>query len=565
MERRLTAILCADVVGYSALMGADEAMALATIKRLRDKLFEPEVNRFHGHVVKRIGDGWVVEFASVVDAVDCAISFQQKMGSSNDAQLRIGIHIGDIVCEDGEIYGDGINIAARLESIGAPGCVLISDDVRRQILGKTDAVFHDNGEMALKNIAAPARVWSWPNPLERPKQADGRSARKPSVHVAKFEARGNGAEDFAEAVRDDLSTSFARQTALAMIADETKVDYIVSGAVRAFAGRWRITAQLTDRANDVLVWSERYEDDKEDLFELQDHCVFQITGAVRSRITLHRARQAADLPQQELSVEELLNLAMLQHYEPTRESSGRAVAVLKTVLQRDPNNWMAMAMLCFNLVAKEHLFGWRESNAADVERARDLAEYAQRLNPDSDSVRIAHGFFLLFEMRDHDAARIEAEHALFLSPNYYSAHWLLGLVECTGGAVEKGKRHALLAANSNPSDPLRWRSLFGAGIAHLVDGEHRLAADWFLHASRAAPELPQNMAGLAVSFQLAGDTGRAASATASLMRLAPDFNLQEFCPWPFRDAENRQQVADALAAAGAPLDPPSAMPEKEGS
>jgi len=197
--------------------------------------------------------------------------------------------------------------------------------------------------------------------------------------------------------------------------------------------------------------------------------------------------------------------------------------------------------------------------------ARELAEYAHRLNPDSDSARIAHGFLLLFGMKNHSAARIEIEHALFLSPNYYSAHWLLGLIECTGGAIEKGKRHALHAANSNPSDPLLFRSLFGAGIAHLADGEYGPASDWFLRASRTAPNLPQNMAGLAVSLQLKGNTEKAASAMASLIKIAPDFNVKEFCPWPFRNEDDRQQFRDALVAAGAPLNPPSTALEGETS
>lgn len=565
MKRRLTAILCADVVGYSALMGADEAQALDTIRRLRQELFEPEVRRFHGHVAKRLGDGWVVEFASVVDAVDCAVTFQHRMGNSNDAQLRIGIHIGDVVYEDGEIYGDGVNIAARLEANGAPGCVSISDDAKRQISGKTAVVFHDNGKMMLKNIAEPVRVWSWPNPLEGSKQSADRTGQKPSVYITKFEARGHNADDLAEAVRDDLATAFARQTALTVIADENKADYVVSGAVRASTGRWRITAQLTDRANEVLVWSERYEDAKDDLFELQDHCVFQITGAVRSRITLHQARRAADLPQKDMTVEELLNQAMLHHCEPTPKSWGKAVPVLEAVLKRDPENWMAMAMLCFNIIAKEHIFGWRESSVADVQRALELAKYAHRLNPDSDAARIAHGYVLLFGMRNHNAARIEAEHALFLSPNYYSAHWLLGLIECTGGAIEKGKQHALHAANSNPSDPLLFRSLFGAGIAHLAGGENSAAAEWFLRASRAAPNLTQNMVGLSVSLQLAGDTEEAASAMGSLITIAPDFNLKEFCPWPFRNADDRQYFRDALVAAGAPLNSPTTTSDGKNS
>jgi len=157
MERRLAAILAADVVGYSTMMGTDEARALASIKLLREELFEPEVARWRGVVVKRLGDGWLVEFPSVNDAVGCAVAVQNRMAEVQDVELRIGVHIGDIVHEGDDIYGDGVNIAARLEAAGASGHVLISDDVRRQIAGRVDVTFHEIGPVALKNIAEPVR------------------------------------------------------------------------------------------------------------------------------------------------------------------------------------------------------------------------------------------------------------------------------------------------------------------------------------------------------------------------------------------------------------------------
>ncbi|MGI9568550.1 MAG: adenylate/guanylate cyclase domain-containing protein, partial [Desulfobulbia bacterium] len=167
MERRLAAVLAADVVGYSSLMGADEKRALSIIRRLREELFEPIVLNWRGLVVKRLGDGWLVEFPSVVDAVNCAVSVQSQLVEVSDIELRIGVHIGDIVHEEGDIYGDGVNIAARLEAKSIPGHVLVSDDVFRQISGLVDAKFHDVGPLDLKNIAVPVHAWSWPNAIEK--------------------------------------------------------------------------------------------------------------------------------------------------------------------------------------------------------------------------------------------------------------------------------------------------------------------------------------------------------------------------------------------------------------
>jgi adenylate cyclase len=562
VERRLTTILAADVVGYSRLMAADEAATLTSLKAVRRELIEPKTAEHHGRVVKLMGDGTLMEFGSVVDAVRFAVDLQQEMAARNDKvpedrqiTFRIGINIGDIIVEGDDIYGDGVNVAARLEAAGAPGHVVISDDARRQVAGRVDAEFHDNGPVTFKNIAEPVRIWSWPRALADVAEAPS-AGQKPGVHVALFEARGADAAELAEAVRDDLATTFARQTGLTLIADKKKADYIVGGAIRASGGRWRITAQLTDRASDFRVWSERYDDTGDDLFELQDHCVFQIAGAVRTRIPIHEAEKSADRPLEDMTVEELLNHAMGHHFKPTRKSWDRAVPLLEMALNRDSDNWMAMTMLSFNIMAREHLFGWRESTTTDIRRARALVERAQRLNPNSDSVRVVQAALLLFEMRDHGAARIEAEHALFLNPNYYSALWILALIECTDGATEKGKRLALQAADSNPGDPLIYRSLRGAGVAHAVAGEYGAAADWFLRADRAAPDLPQNLIGLAACRQLGGDAAGARAAMAALLDLAPDFNLGELNPWPLRDPDDWTPFRDALVAAGAQLQPP---------
>jgi adenylate cyclase len=306
MQRRLAAVLAADIVGYSALMGADEAAALAALRLLREELFEPEVARRGGEVVKRMGDGWLVEFASVVDAVDCAVAVQEAV-AGRDFALRIGVHLGDIVHAEGDIYGDGVNIAARLEARGAPGHVLISNDARRQIAGKTGAEFHDNGPVALKNIAEPMRVWSWPAPLPGLAKPSRRSGRKPCVHVAALESRGTGADDLAEGLRDELVTAFSRQTGLTLTTEPERADYVLNGAVRASGGRFRISAHLSDRESGGSVWSERYEEAGDDVFAIQDHCVARIAGAVRIRMPGLLTAKSAEVPIDSMSVEDLLN------------------------------------------------------------------------------------------------------------------------------------------------------------------------------------------------------------------------------------------------------------------
>jgi adenylate cyclase len=560
MERRLAAILAADVVGYSTMMGTDEARALASIKLLREELFEPEVARWRGVVVKRLGDGWLVEFPSVNDAVGCAVAVQNQMAEVQDVELRIGVHIGDIVHEDDDIYGDGVNIAARLEAAGAPGHVLISDDVRRQITGRVDVTFHEIGPVVLKNIAEPVRLWSWPDALVNLAITSG-TRRKPGIHVAQFEARSAEAMELAEAVHDDLATAFARQSGVNMITDAETADYIVAGAIRGTGDRWRISANLTDRVNDQTVWSERFDETGGDLFDIQDRCVTRIAGAVRIRLPSLLADKMAEKPLQSMSVEELLNHAQNRNFTPTRTSWDHGVVALKLVLQRDSDNWMAMTMLCWSTLARSRIFGWRQTTKADSAKACSLIERAQVIKPNSEVVRMVHGALLLYVMRDHRAARIEAEESLRLNPDYYHAINLMSQIELFTGNLENATALALRSVDCDPGYPYLHLYQRGAGYVYAVSGKYADAVDSFQRADRAAAGLPQNLIGIAASSQLNGDIEGAQRAMASLLGLAPDFNLAECDPWPFPDPAEWTPFQNALSTGGAPLQPPLRMEE----
>ena len=564
MERRLAAILAADVVGYSALMGADEARALAVIRLLREDLFEPEVARWRGAVVKRLGDGWLVEFPSAVDAVRCALAVQDRMAEVDDVELRIGVHIGDIVHDGDDIYGDGVNIAARLEAAGAAGHVLISDDVRRQISGRVDAAFHEIGPVALKNIAEPVRVWSWPEALTD-LAITSDAGRKPGIHVAQFEARGAEAEELAEAVRDDLATAFARQSGIDVITDAEAADYIVAGAIRGAGDRWRISAGLTDRVKDQTVWSDRFDETGGDPFDIQDRCVTRIAGAVRIRLPSLLAGKLAEKPLQSMTAEELLNHAMTCNFTPTVTSWDQADSALHLVLQRDPDNWMAMAMLCWNMLARSLILGWRQMGAADAAVARGLIERAQILKPNSEVVRMAQGALLLYVEREHGAARIEAEESLRLNPDFYHAINLMSQIELFTGDPDKATELALRCVDCDPGYPYLHLYQRGAGYVSAVSGNYADAIDRFQRADRAAAGLPQNLIGLAASAQLSGDIAGAQRAMASLLELAPDFNLAECDPWPFSDLGKWEPFRDALVASGAPHQPPGPKAEERTS
>jgi adenylate cyclase len=545
-------------------MGADEARALAVIRLLREDLFEPEVARWRGAVVKRLGDGWLVEFPSAVDAVECALAVQDRMADVVEVEVRIGVHIGDIVHDGDDIYGDGVNIAARLEAAGAAGHVLISDDVRRQISGRVDAAFHEIGPVALKNIAEPVRVWSWPEALTD-LAITSDAGRKPGIHVAQFEARGAEAEELAEAVRDDLATAFARQSGIDVITDAEAADYIVAGAIRGAGDRWRISARLTDRANDRTEWSDRFDESGGDPFDIQDRCVTRIAGAVRIRLPSLLADKLAEKPLQSMTAEELLNHAMTCNFTPTVTSWDQADSALQLVLQRDPDNWMAMAMLCWNMLARSLILGWRQMGAADAAVARGLIERAQILKPNSEVVRMAQGALLLYVEREHGAARIEAEESLRLNPDFYHAINLMSQIELFTGDPDKATELALRCVDCDPGYPYLHLYQRGAGYVSAVSGNYADAIDRFQRADRAAAGLPQNLIGLAASAQLSGDIAGAQRAMASLLELAPDFNLAECDPWPFSDLGKWEPFRDALVASGAPHQPPGPKAEERTS
>ena len=552
MERRLAAILAADVVGYSAMMGENETRALDSIRRLREELFEPEVHRRRGVVVKRMGDGWLVEFASVVDAVECAVAVQEAL-EAEAFSLRIGVHIGDIVHADGDIYGDGVNVAARLEALGQPGFITISNDVRRLVAGSIETTFHDNGKVKLKNIGEPVQIWSWPEVIVNTGVMPVVSSAKPAIYVARFDARGGDAEEMAEALQDELRTAFARQTGVALISDAARAEYVLGGSVRGKGVRWRISADLTDATSDEGVWSERYDEKDDDVFGIQDRCVTRITGAVRIRLPSLLVAKLSARPLETLNVEELLNLAMNNHFTPTAESWERSVPALQMVLEQDPENWMAMTMLCFNRIATGRIFGWQGVSGSDDALARLMIERAKEIKPYNEVVRTVHGGFFLYLGGDHRAARIEAEEALKLNPNFYHSINLMSQVELFDGHVERAREWASEAIECDPAYPYLHLYQRDAGQVELAAGDYDTALDLYERADHAAPNLPPNLIGICAGRQLSGDGDGARDAMEALLGTVPGFNLADLRSWPFRDPSRWEPIKEALMAAGAPL------------
>jgi adenylate cyclase len=339
MERRLAAILAADVVGYSRLMEADEVGTFAKLKQLRVTLVIPMLARHGGRLVKLTGDGFLAEFASAAQAINFATELQDDLTRREAATpetqrivLRIGINQGDVILEDGDLYGDGVNVAARLEGMAEPGGVLISQSVQEGAAASVQQTFFDNGERKFKNIARPIRVWSWPKRL-----SSLRAEGKPRVFLAPFVGRSDVEQHAADAFGHELQSCLARLTGLELSANRAKAHYVLEGAIHIGEGRHRIFARLLSVEEEKQIWSERYDERCDNLLDLLDRCAPKVAMSVRRRVAADDAARLANRPLDELSVEELLALAGVSFFTPTKDGWRGGGIISEQILELQPS------------------------------------------------------------------------------------------------------------------------------------------------------------------------------------------------------------------------------------
>ena len=554
MERRLAVILAADVVGYSRLMEADEEGTLAQIRSHREELVNPTIAEHHGRLVKLVGDGVLVEFSSAADAVRCAISLQEAMASRiaavpehQRAVLRIGVNMGDIIFEDGDIYGDGVNVAARLEGMADPGGVLISQSVRDIVAPLIDVPFFDNGERKFKNISRAIRVWSWPRRL-----AALRSEGKPRVFVAAFEGRSEEEVQVAADLSEELRAHLARLTGLEITSKRENAHYAVEGGLRAAGGRYRVFARLTAMDGHRQIWSDRYDEDTNDPFELLDRCAPRMAMSVRRRVAADDAARLASRPRDELSLEDLLALAGVSFFTPSKAGWRGGGEIAEQALELQPKNFMGLAMAASGLGTAEFLYGWRKPDDNVIDLAFRRIEEALRLNSRSDMLHVAHALLLLFARRRYRESAAASRRALEFNSEYNMALWSLGAVQVFEGEPDAGAASAMRAVNIDIRDPYVHLYSRIAAYGHLEAGRYGEAIDWFQRADQLAPGVLPNLEGLAVSRWLEGDETGARDAVSRLLQEEPEFRLREHHPLPYRDEARWVRFLEALRLAGAP-------------
>jgi len=591
VERRLAAILAADVAGYSRLMGANEEGTLDQLKSIRKALVDPTIATHRGRIVKTTGDGMLVEFASAVDAVRNAVEIQRGMAEQNTAvpqdqriEFRIGVHVGDIIFDDNDIFGDGVNIAARLEGIAEPGGVCMSDDAYRQVRGKVEIDCDDMGPQSLKNIAEPMRAWRLRMTGQTPSAVKSGSAvsqpralplpDKPSIAVLSFQNMSGDPEQeyFADGIAEDIITALSRFKELFVIARnssftykgravdvkqvgrELGVRYVLEGSVRKTANRVRITGQLIDAATGIHLWADRFDGGLGDIFDLQDQVTESVVGAIAPTVEKAEIERAKRKPTESLDAYTLYLRGLARLYKfANRQANDEALHLFNSAIELDPDFASAYgrAASCY-VYAKAS--GWISGAANESAAASSLAQRAVELGKD-DAIAIAtSGWALAYVAGDLEVGAALIDRALVLNSNLAEAWHCGGWVKIWLGEPEAAIERFARAMRLSPLDLWVIGMRTGTAHAHFFLGRYDEAASW---AAMALQDNPDFQAGLRIDAASNAMTGRPARAQKAITRLRqvnPTLrvsNLKEVLG-PYRRAEDLSLYEEGLRKAGLP-------------
>ncbi len=581
--RRLAAILSADMIGYSRLMEADEAGTLAALKRHRAEVIDPKIAQYGGRIVSTGGDGLLCEFPSVVDAVQSAIDIQTAMTARNAnlpedrrMQFRIGVNLGDVIVEGNDIFGDGVNVAARLQALADAGGVWVSGTVREHAAAKLPYAFEDMGDQTVKNIARPIHAWR-----VRPAGTAGTGGAtaptalplpdKPSIAVLPFANMSGDPEQeyFADGMTEDIITELSRFRWLFVIARNSSfafkgqspdirtvgsklgVRYVVEGSIRRAGNRLRITAQLIDATTNEHVWAERYDREVADIFAVQDEVTHAIVTTLEPQLAASERQRARRKPVANLGAWECYQRGLWHLYRMTTEDSAKALDFLERAITLDPTSSSAHAGLAIGLYYHV-LFGFSTNRDADLERALTLARSAIALDSGDAYAHIAAGRVYLV-LGDPESAIEAADRAISLNPSYASAHFGRAHALWHAGHPAEAIVSHDQAMRLSPHDPLMWAIMASKAIALTLLGRAGEAADLAGRAKRQPNSgLFANIAELAAL----GHLGRGEDCRKALdeaRHIKPDLSIAYIeQSLPIVAPQTARLFADALRRAGVP-------------
>jgi TolB-like protein len=584
MTRKLAAIFAADVVGYSRLMGADEAGTLAALKAHRRELIDPKIAEHQGRIVKTTGDGLLIEFPSVVEAVQCAVEVQRAIQdrnadvtANNRIEFRVGVNLGDIIIDGDDIYGDGVNVAARLEGIAEANGVCVSAVVHEQVRDKLDLVFEDLGERRLKNIARPVHVFRIAAPAVGPPTQPARLALalpdKPSVAVLPFtNMSGDPEQDyFADGMVDDIITALSHFKALFVIARnssftysgravdvkqvgrELGVRYVLEGSVRKAANRVRITGQLIDTATGAHLWAERIDGGLGDIFDLQDQVTESIVGAIAPAMEKAEIERAKRKATESLDAYDryLRGLARLYQFA-SRQALDEALRLFNNAIDLDPEFASAYGRAAF-CYAHAKTNGWTSNTANEIAEVMRLAQRAVELGKDDAIALAASGWAFAYVVRDLGAGAALIDRALALNTNLAEAWFCGGWVKTWLGEPKLAIERFARAMRLSPLGPWVTPMQSGTAHAHFMLGHYDEASSWAAAALQDNPDFSSALRIAAMSNAMAGRPEQARKAVARLRQLNPALRVSTYkdVSGPWR-AEGLSRLEEGLRRAGLP-------------
>ena len=580
-QRRLAAIVAADAVGYSRLMSSDEEGTLAALKAVRDDVFDPYFTEHGGRVVKTTGDGLLAEFPSVLDAVRCCVDIQRSlaervalMPKGRQLQVRIGINLGDIIIDGDDIFGDGVNVAARLEALAEPGGICVSDDVARQIRGKLDVTFADDGHHTLKNIPEPVHVWRWssaasikPEVIDVSEPVPGFDGR-PAIAVLAFDNLSQDPEQefLADAIAEDILTRLAMRRWLPVIArnssftykgqavsvktigQELGARYVLEGSVRKAGKRVRVTGQLIDTESGHHVWAERYDRDIDNIFTVQDEVTDAITAALEPAIGRAEMQRAQRKDPQNLDAWECHQRAMWYLNKVTEPDLERAYELFRQSIAADPtfaSPHAGIGLLGFLLRTLSYGSPWSPSRGEIIE----AGSRATRLDEMDHFAHAGHGFAAIVA-DDHDAALASANRSLELNPSFtlgyhclHSATFFLGDYQTSINAVQQ-------ACRISPNDPWLFYFLTGISACHYMLRQYEDAIEAGRIAVERYPMYANASRWLALSLAQAGRHEEAVQMMRRWRDLSGSTVEKAYNAYPIRDPAYLEHYHDGLRKAG---------------
>jgi adenylate cyclase len=579
VERRLAAIMATDVVGYSRLMEVDEAGTLARLRAHRLELIDPVIEKNRGRIIKTTGDGMLVEFQSVTAAVECAAEMQRRMARRNAdvpaarmIQLRIGINLGDVIVDRSDIFGDGVNVAARLEALAEPGGICVSAAVRDQIGDRLEVGFEDLGEQTVKNIHRPIRVYKVvaaqrpPVAAEQPATETGAAARKPSIAVLPFVNMSGDAEQefFADGLTEDIITELSRFRDVLVIsrnavfvhkgkpvkarevAREFGVEYVVEGSVRKAMDRVRVTVQLIDGETETHIWAERYDRKLEDIFAIQDEVTSAIVATLVGRVEAAAHDRVKRKRTGNMAAYEYVVTGKVLHHWTAAESNAEAQRMLDKAIELDPNYAHAHAWKAC-VIGQAYVHGWVEDPDATLKAISDELQIALSLDDnDADVHRILAAMNVIYN--ELDKALYHQERALNLNPNSDLIVVQQGEVLTWLGRPQEGIDWIRRAMRLNPYHPERFWSHLGR--AQFVA---RLYADAVASFSRISSPDHTHHAFLAAASALMGNSTAASAHASEVLRRMPAFTVEKYLgTLHYKQESDRVHHKEALLKAGLP-------------